>query len=138
MNMSKIIVYSGFGLIVLFLVLICVAIANADTKSHKNSTGAVISYSNPNIYVSGNIISGSLIESGDKRFLNIRIQPSHTFTLYTEEVLLCDAQNTLDKFVGKSNPVVLTYEKIARDSVQQIGCHNLIGVSEVKIEKEIK
>jgi CRISPR/Cas system CMR-associated protein Cmr5 small subunit len=136
--MSKIIVYSGFGLIILFLVLICVAIANADTKSHKNSTGAVISYTNPNIYISGNIISGSLIESGDKRFLNIRIQPSHTFTLYTEEVLLCQADTILNKFVGKSNPIVLTYERVAHDSIQQIGCHNLIGVSEIKTENEVK
>jgi hypothetical protein len=139
MNMSKTAAYVGLGLIALFLVLICVSLAHADTTSkHKNVTGAVISYSNPNIYLQGRVISGALIESGDKKYLNIRFQPSHTFELYTEDVLFCDAQNVLDKFVGKENPVVLIYERVAHESVQSIGCHNLLGVSEVKSENEVK
>ena len=137
--MSKTAAYIGLGLIALFLVLICVSLAHASTydttSKHKNATGAVVLYSNPNIYLQGRVISGALIESGDKKYLNIRFQPSHTFELYTEEVLFCDAQNVLDKFVGKSNPLVLTYERIAHESVQNIGCHNLIGVSEIKTEK---
>ena len=137
--MSKTAAYVGLGLIALFLVLICVSLAHADTTSkHKNVTGAVISYSNPNIYLQGRVISGALIESGDKKYLNIRFQPSHTFELYTEEVLLCNAVTAIEKFTGKSNPVVLTYERVAHESVQSIGCHVLVGVSEVKTENEVK
>ena len=137
--MSKTSAYVGLGLIALALVFICVALAHGSTTSrHKNATGAVIEYSNPNIYLTGSVISGALIESGDKRFLNIRFQPSHTFSLYTEEVLLCDAESVIKKFTGKSNPVVVTYERLAHDSVQSIGCHVLVGVSEVKSEKGVK
>jgi hypothetical protein len=140
--MSKTAAYIGLGLIALFLVLICVSLAHASyadtTSRHKNSIGAVIYQDNPNFYLAGNVISGAVIESGDKKYLNIRVQPSHTFTLFTEDVLFCDAQNVLDKFVGKENPVVLIYERIAHESVQSIGCHNLLGVSEVKSENEVK
>jgi hypothetical protein len=131
---SKTAAYIGLGLIVLFLVLVYVSLARASTTSHKNSLGAVIPYENPNQYIFGRIIVGTLIESGNKQFINIRFQPSHTFELYTEEVLFCRPDDVLDKLAGKSNPVVVTYERLAHDSVQNIGCHNLIGVSEVKKE----
>ena len=100
---------------------LCAILAHASTTSqHKNSLGVIIPYENPNLYLAGNIISGALIESGDKRFLNIRVQPSHTFTLYTEEVLFCRADTVLEKFINKQNPVVLIYERIAHDSIDKI------------------
>jgi hypothetical protein len=139
MTKFKEIVLFLLGLLVLFAFLCWPLFLHADTTSrHKNATGAVIEYSNPNIYLTGSVISGALIESGDKRFLNIRFQPSHTFSLYTEEVLFCDAESVIKKFTGKSNPVVVTYERLAHDSVQSIGCHVLVGVSEVKSEKGVK
>jgi hypothetical protein len=136
---SKLAACIGLGLLVLAMILLCFGLAHADTTSkHTNVTGAVIAYENPNIYLQGRVVSGALIESGDKRYLNIRFQPSHTFELYTEEVLLCNAETTIEKFTGKSNPVVLTYERVAHESVQSIGCHVLIGVSEIKPENEVK
>jgi hypothetical protein len=64
----------------------------------------------------------------------VRIQPLATYSLFTEDILLCGVP--ADKFIGKSNPLVLTYKTKASRLVQGIGCHDLVRVDEMKTPEQ--
>ena len=62
--------------------------------------------------------------------LNLRVRPVGTYMLYDEAVLFCGMP--IDKFEGITEPFLLTYERVSHHSVQGIGCHVLVNVSEIK------
>ena len=107
---------------------------HCSTVSKKNSLGAVVEYVNPNAYLYGNIVDGTIL--GDKDlYTNVRFQPSHVFLLYTETVLFCGDKS--EKFNGMVGPIVVTYEKVAHTMYQGVACHTLVSVDHV-IAKETK
>ena len=86
---------------------------------------------NPYTYKMGSVTSVAYVDGG----LVVRLQPTATYTIFTEDILFC-GERPLDLFIGKRNPVVLTYETRAHKTVQGIGCHELKRVDEMKGQGE--
>ncbi len=103
----------------------------AVSKKHDNSLGIVQYQTNPFTYVEGIISNVSLVGTG----VNLRLQPRGVYSLFTQEILLCDYDNVAEKFTGKRGLMVLTYETVAHRSIEGIGCHSLRSVDEIKEEK---
>jgi hypothetical protein len=123
--------------LVLWLVVIALVAtghgAISKKPSNDNAFGAVIDFSNPNTYKEGNVVAMAYLE-GDQGIV-ARIQPVGTYTLFTEDILFCGAP--VEQFIGKSNPIVLTYETKAHRTVQGVGCHVLKHVDEIKASKDL-
>jgi hypothetical protein len=134
MAMKKYIGYALFILFVLALILWPLLLHATTTAKHDNSIGVVQYTTNPNLYIVG-AVSEILSIDNDKGIV-VRIQPAGTYALFTEDLLLCGYP--VDKFVGKANPVVLTYEVQAHKMIEGIGCHRLINVQEIKLPKGFK
>jgi hypothetical protein len=124
------------GLTVIALLVLAKTAHCATTSSikHGNSLGAVIDFTNPNRDVEGQVQAVAYVGTGDHKGLVLRIQPRGTFSLFTEDLLFCGAP--VDLFIGKTNPMVLTYENIAHTMVEGIGCHVLKSVDEVKTQEK--
>jgi hypothetical protein len=103
----------------------------AVNKKHDNSLGVVQYQTNPFTYFEGSISNTSLVGTG----VNLRLQPRGVYSLFTQEILLCDYDNVAEKFAGKQGLLVLTYETVAHRSIEGIGCHDLHSVDEVKEER---
>ena len=118
--------------LILFLLSVMTALTNfahgAISKKHDNSLGVIQYQSNPLTYFEGSLVSGAVIDRG----VNLRFQPRGVYSLFTQEILLCDYDNVTEKFEGKRGLLVLTYETVAHRSIEGIGCHRLVGVDEVK------
>jgi len=84
---------------------------------------------NPYTYEVGNVIAVAYVDGA----LVLRMQPLATFSLYTEELLLCG--QPVEMFQGKVNPMVLTYTTQAHRTVRSIGCHELKRVDELKAKE---
>jgi hypothetical protein len=97
----------------------------------KNSIGAVPYQENPYMYTAGAVVSGKVLDNDSATIL--RIQPAYTYALYDESLVLCGDQS--DRLNGKSDFMVLTYERISHRLVDGIGCHNLVGVNEIKTKR---
>ncbi len=80
------------------------------TKVHSNSLGVAMYQDNPNSYIEGSIIGGSIVGSGRDIATNIRIQPSHTYNLFTQELLICGGPSEELANTSVGGPLVLTYE----------------------------
>ena len=124
-----------FILLLLGLILLFVATGHgAITKQagSKNSIGYEPYYTNPYQYMYGSAVAGQVLKDAKGRlFTTMVFQPSHTFQLYTEEVLFCG--NQAEQFNGEAGrPLVITYERVAHQKVDGIGCHQLESVDEVK------
>lgn len=104
--------------------------AAATTKHHDSSIGAPMYQDNPFTYLEGSFTNIEYVGTADHSGLVIRIQPRGTYMLFTEDILFCGS--SVEKFFGKSNPMVLTYETVAHTTVEGLGCHRLISVDEVK------
>lgn len=100
----------------------------AVSKKHDNSLGVIQYQTNPFTYVEGSISNVSLVGTG----VNLRLQPRGVYSLFTQEILLCDYDNVAEKFAGKKGLVVLSYETVAHRTIQGVGCHDLRSVDEVK------
>lgn len=84
---------------------------------------------NPYTYKVGTVGNVDFVEGG----IVIRVQPLATYSLFTEDILLCGRLEELAKmFEGKRNPLVLTYRTRASHTVEGIGCHTLVRVDELK------
>jgi hypothetical protein len=117
---------------ILFLVaLVTILPAHAATTKRSNSLGVVTYDSNPMVYVAGNVVDVSSIESA----LNLRFQPLATYALYDQNILLCRTDLITTKFQGKHNPLVLTYERQAHRTVNGVGCHELVRVDNLESGK---
>src|SRR5208337_2609762 len=114
------------------LLLLVVGIAHCTTsQKHSNSIGTVSYQKNPYTYLSGAVTEVFDIEN--RKGLVVRVQPTATYSLFTEDVLLCNSP--IEMLQGKTNPMVLTYETRAHKTIQDIGCHVLVRVEEIKHEE---
>jgi hypothetical protein len=130
--MKKYIGYALFILLVLMLMFWPLFLHATTTAKHDNSIGVVQYNTNPNLYVVGAV--SEIFSIDDDKGIVVRIQPAGTYYLFTEDLLLCGYP--VDRFVGKANPVVLTYEVQAHKMIEGVGCHRLINVQEIKLPKE--
>lgn len=121
-----------FSMGIMALVFIAVATGHCTTTKHTNSLGVAMYQENPNIYVEGAIIGGSIVGTGRDIATNIRIQPSHTYSLFTQELLICGAPSEELANASVGGPLVITYEVQAHRTVLGIGCHTLVGIDAVK------
>jgi hypothetical protein len=113
---------------VLVIVLGSYAHCATMTKKHGDSVGFVMQQTNPNTYIEGAVTNVSLIDKG----INLRIQPRGMYSLFTQEILFCDAGQVMALFEGKGGLVTLTYETVAHRAIEEVGCHELRAVDEVK------
>lgn len=116
--------------IVLLIVLGMALSAHAGipTKRHENSLGVLQYFQNPNTYVMGALKDGQILHYGNRYATSIRIQPSYTFGLYTEQLLLC---GNLSEQLDFEHPVIITYKTVAHETISGIGCHELEAVDPV-------
>jgi hypothetical protein len=109
--------------------------SRCSTNSKKSDTtcwlpeGCVTQYQdNPYTYKAGSVSAVSEVDDA----IVIRIQPLATYSIFTEDILFCDAKKVELLGTGKHNPVLLTYKTKASHLVQGIGCHDLVRVDEFK------
>lgn len=97
-----------------------------------SSIGNVVYQDNPLTYKAGSLMSYNFIE---KTGLVLTLQPSGTYELFQESVVVCDTPAAIDMLNGKHNPMVIAFETRDHRMVEGIGCHNLVGVYEINTEK---
>jgi hypothetical protein len=121
--------FAAGALTIVVIVMVTLAIsAHCTVSQRENSFGAIIVDSNPNSYMYGAIVSGSIIgDDEDHAFTNLRFNPAHTPMLYDETILLCGDQS--DKLY--SGPIVLTYKSVSHRMYKGIACHDLVSVDQV-------
>jgi hypothetical protein len=118
---------AAWGIVVAFGVVILLSLfAHCSTTTKRNSIGVVMQANNPLTYLAGDVTNVEFGGDPENYGMVLRVQPIGTYTLYTEDVLLCG--NPADMFQGKSSPLVLVYETRARHTVSGIGCHELKAV----------
>ena len=100
---------------------------------HDNSLGVPMYTSNPLAYLAGSIATNQDALTNVDGNLNIRIKPLETYMLYDESILFCGLPT--DMFNGKTEPFLLTYERVAHRQVRGVGCHELVAVHSLKTEK---
>jgi hypothetical protein len=101
-------------------------------KKHDNSLGVPMFFDNPMTYKAGAVTAVAYIKDG----LVVRIQPIGTYSLFTEDILICGASPVM--FVNKTNPMVLTYRTKASKMLEGVGCHELVSVESLKTTKELE
>ena len=114
-----------------FLVLIAVQIAMghaSNTNLRPNSLGVSETYQNPNTYLFGLPIEGTVL---DESYTQILFKPYAAPALYTTTILFCG--NVQDQFVNR--PMVITFRTQASGKYQGVSCHALISTYEVKGDK---
>ena len=123
-------IMAGLAVLAILFLIAVPAHCKTSERSHDNSLGVNIPYENPYIYNFGGIVDGAVVEDRlNNEATSIRFQPFGTFELYTEELLFCG--NLADTFRGMSGPVVLTYRRVAHETVGGIACHELKNVQKV-------
>jgi len=129
--MKKLDVY-GAGLLVILVLAVLVATGRCSVGKHKNSLGVVMENDNPMTYKAGNITAVAYVEEG--KGIVLRIQPIGTYSLFTEDLLMCYDDNVLPMLLNKGNPMVLTYRTKASRLVGGLGCHRLMHVDALQQE----
>ena len=125
------------GVALVAVVLLLSTYAHCATgKKHDNSLGTVMYTTNPLTYLAGNLVTSQEPISNVDGNLNLRISPLGTYMLYDESVLLCGLP--MDKFQGITEPFVLVYERVARRTVQGVGCHVLVDVRSLKPKEPVQ
>src|ERR1039458_6581246 len=111
-------------------VLLLASAAHATTKPQKTCwlpEGCVVQYqTNPFTSKAGTVAVSGLVDDA----VVLRIQPLATYSLFTEDILLCNREKVEQLFTNKRNPVLLTYKTQASRIVQGVGCHELVRVDE--------
>lgn len=110
--------------------------ATTSSSKHESSLGVPMVLGNPFTYKEGKVSAVAYVGSGNHSGLVVRIQPRNMYSLFTEDILICGVP--VEMFAGKQNPLVLTYETVAHSTVEEIGCHRLVSVDEVKSSKELE
>lgn len=107
------------------------------SKPPSNAFGAMAYAENPNVYLYGSIITGSILvdKPAGRYATNIRFNPAHTFSLFSETVLFCG--NVSQQFEGMTGPLVITYRRTAHLLYQGVACHELESVDRVESKEEI-
>ena len=117
----------GVALVAMLFVLAPLAHCAVGNK-HVNSLGVPMFFDNPMTYKAGSVTALAYVDGG----LVARIQPIGTYSLFTEDILFCSTSP--EKFLNKSNPMVLTYRTKASRMIQGVGCHELVVVQSIKTE----
>ena len=129
-------VAAAIALVIFLLVVLTIGLTGfahgAVSKKHDNSLGVVQYQNNPFTYLEGAVVNIALVGDG----VNIRMQPRGTYSLFTQELLLCHKDHVFSLFQGKQNPIVLTYERVAHETIEGLGCHELRSIDEVTSEKQ--
>ena len=113
--------------------LILVCFAAASVGKHKNSLGVVMENDNPMTYKAGSVTAVAYVEEG--KGIVLRIQPIGTYSLFTEDLLMCYNDNVVPMLLNKGNPMVLTYRTKASHLVGGLGCHSLVHVDALQQEE---
>jgi hypothetical protein len=115
---------------VMLYIVACVLPSHCATSSHShNSYGAVIYQENPNQYLEGAITHADLHKEGKRDFTTIRVQPTNTYNLFTEDITFCG--NQAEMFRGMTGDIVITFSKV----MHQTWCFELYSVHQVKEKK---
>ena len=120
--------------VLLLVALVATARCSVSTK-HENSLGVPMYFDNPMTYKAGAVVAVAYV--GEGKGIVVRVQPIGTYSLYTEDLLLCNAQGTVEMFLNKTNPMVLTYRTKASRLIEEIGCHELISVDSLKPKERL-
>ena len=119
----------------LLVVLVWAGAAQGSTTSKRSNSLNFIPYaSNPLMYQAANLADRPDAVTNIDGNLNLSIKPVGTSLLYDESVLFCGLP--IYKFQGVGVPFLLTYERQAHHTVQGGGCHNLIRVDTILMQKE--
>lgn len=115
--------------------LLCVLLATTlgfavTSKPRPNSLGVPEFLTNPNTYVLGRLVDGAVMNENGRYATSLRIAPSFTAGLYTEDLLVCG--NVADAFDGMTGPVVITYRTHASRKFKGVACHELVSVAKVQ------
>jgi hypothetical protein len=121
-------------LILIALILALVTMGHGMTSKHQDSIGVVMQQENPMTYIAGSVTNMAYAGRPENYGIVIRVQPIGAYTLYTEDITFCP-DGVKEKFEGKHNPMVLTYERQAHHTIEGIGCHDLQSVHEIVTEK---
>jgi hypothetical protein len=114
--------------------MVAVGRCSVSTK-HENSLGVPMFMDNPMTYKAGAVTAVAYV--GDNKGIVVRVQPIGTYSLFTEDILLCNSRGTVDMFLNKTNPMVLTYRSKASRLVDTLGCHELISVDSLKTKERL-
>lgn len=124
----------AIGMALTFAVLLIASTAHCTTSgAKKNATGFLAYTGNPFTYKEGAVKAVAYIGTKNNTGIVVRLQPRGTYALFTEEILLCGTP--VEMFEGKQSPMVLTYETVAHTTIEDIGCHRLVSVDEVRSTK---
>ena len=120
----------------LLILLVVMGTAHCSTNPKKSNTtcwlpeGCVTQYTeNPLMYQMGSVAEASNVDGN----LNLRFQPTGTYALYDENILLCGLP--VDMFRNSGKVIVLTYKRQASRLIEGVGCHELVRVTSVEAEK---
>jgi hypothetical protein len=120
------------AVITTFLVLVNAAHCTT-TKPQTNSIGIVQYNENPYIYEAVQTIAEVTEVDGN---MNLRVQPVGTYLLYDDIVLLCGLP--VEKFVGITEPFLMTYERVSHRMVRGVACHDLLRVDNIESNERVK
>jgi hypothetical protein len=84
-------------------------------------------------YKAGSVTAVAYVEEG--KGIVLRIQPVGTYSLFTEDLLMCYDDNVVPMLLNKGNPMVLTYRTKANRLVGGLGCHSLVRVDALQQEE---
>lgn len=122
------------ALLILLLAALAIPGHAAIGKKHDNSLGAVLDFTNPNIYMFGAVADGGVFKDETGRVLtSVRFQPYGTSILYSENVLFCGDVSHL----FPHGAIVTTYRRLAHEMSGGVGCHELISVDKV-VSREVE
>ena len=113
--------------------LLLACFATASVGKHKNSLGVVMENDNPMTYKAGSVTAVAYVVEG--KGIVLRIQPIGTYSLFTEDLLMCYDDNVVPMLLNKGNPMVLTYRTKASHLVGGLGCHSLVHVDALQQEE---
>lgn len=108
-------------------------LAHGATRQSKSALGTVQEYTNPNVYLYGAIIDGTIL-GPERNFTNVRFQPSHSFLFYSETILFCGDQSEPFRFMR--GPIVVTYKRVAHKSYQGVACHDFVSIDHVQSQDD--
>lgn len=119
----------GMAFILAALIFLGVATGHCTPSGpHTNSLGVIMVQDNPYTYKEGAIKGGAVVQDDHHSAINLVIQPSHMYMLFSEQILLCADDPEKFANIPMSSPVVITYETVAHTTIAGVGCHELIGI----------
>jgi len=117
------------GICLLFLLLFVAAVFADTSNKQTNAFGAIVYQDNPYNYEYGKAVAASYVQDEGHVGLNVRFQPSRTYTLFTETILFCG--DVWEQFEN-SSLVIVTYERESHRLIKGIPCRELIAVDRLK------